>query len=286
MNPPTLMITVTEEVKKMCIDTCKEPTRTWKPKRPVETVKVSTNTASMSRNPVSLAPKISSAGKEAPKADLPAYGRGKAAAPAQAKGKVDAPGTTDWAAASAQAREKKEAEERAAVLEHNKKAAERMKAAASAQAKPAASAQGGKAAASAQAKRKAGEESGTLSAVEGRGNVAHRVEESSEDDSEATQDDSDEERASRALRVRNKVFPKAQCRRNDCGKWIKMGDTRLRREEKHWCWGCTSCAGCKVDFFLENVNEVDNKARYRNCKQEIRIIKTTIKLDGEEFTFE
>ena len=239
VDPPTPMTTVTEKVKKMRIDTHKEPTRTWKPKRPVDGVKVSTNTDSLSRDPVPLAPNISHVGKVAPKAPLPAYGRGKAAASAQAKGKVDAPGTTDRAAALAQATEKKEAEERAAVLAHNMRAAERMKAAPT-QAKPAASAQGGKAVASAQAKRKAGEESGTLSAVEGRGNVARRVEEDSEDDSEATQDDSDEERAARALRVRNKVFPKAQCRRNDCGKWIKMGDTRLRREEKHWCWGCTS----------------------------------------------
>ena len=49
---------------------------------------------------------------------------------------MDAPGTTyAQAAASAQAQERKEAEKRAAVREHNKKAAERMKATASAQAK-------------------------------------------------------------------------------------------------------------------------------------------------------
>ena len=251
LDPPTPVSKVTESVRKMRIDMRRGPVKTWKPKRHVEDVKVSTNTVPLSGDSVPLAPKIPHAGKEAPKADLPAYGRGKAAALAQAKGKVDAPGTTDRAAVSVQAREKKEAEERAAVREHNMKAAERMKAAASAQAKPAASAQakgkgdapgtsyaqaaasaqarerkeaeekaavlehnkkaaermkaavptqampavsaqGRKAAASAQAKRKAGEESGTLSAVEGRGNVAHRVEESSEDDSEATQDDSDE----------------------------------------------------------------------------------------------
>ena len=136
LDPPTPVSKVMETVKNMHINTCREPTRTWKPKRPVENIKVSTNTDNLSRNSVPLAPKIPHAGKEAPKTDLPAYGRGKATASAQAKGRVDAPGTTyAQAAASAQAQERKEAEERAAMLEHNKKAAERMKAAASVQAK-------------------------------------------------------------------------------------------------------------------------------------------------------
>ena len=78
------------------------------------------------------------------------------------------------------------------------------------------------------------EESETLSTVKGRGNVARRIEkDSEEEDSDDTEDDSDAERTARSLRVRNKVFPKAQCCRDKCRKWIKMGDTRLRREKKH-----------------------------------------------------
>jgi len=64
-----------------------------------------------------------------------------------------------------------------------------------------------------------------------------------------------------------------------------MGDTRLHRDEKHWCWGCTACVSCKVDFVPQEVDKVNNKAYCKNCKKEIKIVKATIKLDGEEFTF-
>ena len=48
LDPPTPVSKVTESVRKMCIDTRKEPVRAWKPKRPVENVKVSTNTVPLS----------------------------------------------------------------------------------------------------------------------------------------------------------------------------------------------------------------------------------------------
>ena len=52
--------------------------KAWTPKRPVKAVKVSINTIFVSRNPVSLAFKISHVRKKALKVSLPVYGRGKA----------------------------------------------------------------------------------------------------------------------------------------------------------------------------------------------------------------
>ena len=65
-----------------------------------------------------------------------------------------------------------------------------------------------------------------------------------------------------------------------------MGDTRLRRDEKHWCWGCTSCVRCKADLVPMEINKVDNVATCEKCRKQIRIVKATVRLDGEEFTFE
>ena len=47
-----------------------------------------------------------------------------------------------------------------------------------------------------------------------------------------------------------------------------------------------ACVNCKVDFIPREVDEVNNKAYCKNCKKEIKIVKATVKLDSEEFTFE
>jgi hypothetical protein len=136
------------------------------------------------------------------------------------------------------------------------------------------------------AKRKAGNESESLSAVEGRSRISRKIEESSDETEEMSADsDDDSFNEEREWKVRYQVFPQAKCARKDCGKNIKAGKIRLRREDKNWCFGCTSCSKCKEDFQPDEVDERNNIMSCGNCENRISIVKAMVTVEGESFQY-
>jgi len=116
----------------------------------------------------------------------------------------------------------------------------------------------------------------SLSIEVGRGAVARRVEESSDSGGDTEEMDSEDEYNEK---LNKEVLPRANCKQ--CSKVIRVGLNRIRREENHWCFGCTKCAKCKEDFRPVKVIKEDNKIVCK-CGHSITMVKCSVTFNGSE----
>lgn len=138
-------------------------------------------------------------------------------------------------------------------------------------------------------KRKAGGGSSLsgLSSKENRPKTKSKVEkmdtDSSGGDTEEMSDGEEEEEdvpVPTQDEMKEMVFPPAKCQ--TCKKDIGFKVERIRRGDKHFCYGCVSCSKCKNDLIPGMIDTDENWLMCKHCKTKVPIVRCTVEWKGVE----